>query len=437
MNKKFSTLVAALLLSGALFTVDAAPVGMDAFVSSNSEKVSLASGVMEFTGDVTLSNYQDYLLIDQDNVTIEGNGRTLNGRIVVTGKGVTIRNLIVNFDNAAPAQGSSELGSYDPTIAINKTAIAAYTDGLTITGCKIYCSSKNWIANAITVYPKSTSAKIEISNNEVYNAKQVKDEWAASAIMIIEGFDPSNSGFAGATTSGVLEKKPVVSGNKYTECLVDYAYANFGESTPYKEIQISPLKDDSNIDDIAEYFNGAIENAKLVFTGTAAQLQEALGENFTTTANVAVQCSDGNILFGNAANPNNGQAAIVGDVKALDAEIAGSKLLKENDGKANLLILKGTDGANYVVSIVDGAPYAAMITNDNPLSGYMTNKAALWTMTENTDPQGKVYYSFKNQEDVLLAIANGDEYEKKGMLYPVNEGAKYNSGVVFALNGND
>ena len=434
MNKKFSTLVAALLLSGALFTVDAKEVQISDFVSTNSEKVTFASGVMSFTGDVTFADYQDYLLIDEDNVTIEGNGYALNGRIVVTGKGVKIKNLTVNFHNGTPEAAPA---GYDPTIAINKTAISAYTDDLEITGCTINCSSKFWIANAITVYPSAVDAKIVISDNTINNAKQKKGSFS-SAIMIVEGL--TSEGLA-SSNSAVLETPATVTGNKFEECAVDYVYADWSDGASYKDVQIEPLKDGSNLGTLAAYINGAAKDASIVFNGTAEDFNKAIADqSIDADVNAAIQCNDGNILYGDAKAPND-KPVIVADVKALDPAIDGYKLLKNIDSNYNLLVAKNSNGKTFVITVEGGVIVTKELTGETTLSGFAKVKNALWQVTESEDLDGNVYYSFKNQEGVQLKSSENSSNPSNnptgldGRFFSANN-AKYNNGVVFACGPN-
>ena len=433
MNKKFSTLVAALLLSGALFTVDAKEVQISDFVSTNSEKVTFASGVMSFTGDVTFADYQDYLLIDEDNVTIEGNGYALNGRIVVTGKGVKIKNLTVNFHNGTPEAAPA---GYDPTIAINKTAISAYTDDLEITGCTINCSSKFWIANAITVYPSAVDAKIVISDNTINNAKQKKDSFS-SAIMIVEGL--TSEGLA-SSNSAVLETPATVTGNKFEECAVDYVYADWSDGASYKDVQIEPLKDGSNLGTLAAYINGAAKDASIVFNGTAEEFNKAIANQaINESVSAAIQCNDGNILYGDAKAPND-KPVIVADVKAPAPSIDGYKLLKNIDSNYNLLIAVNKDGEYFIItSNKETKAIESKDLGDDlgliDLASYAVSPYALWQVTESEDLDGNVYYSFKNQDGVQLkSVANADDTKNPtgldGRFFSANN-AKYNNGVVF------
>ena len=123
MNKKFSTLVATLLLSGALFSVQAAqvlPSGLDA------TKVTVTPGSIVFADDVDLNG--DYLLISEDNVVIDGRYHTLKGSIVITGKGCTVKNLYIDVVNDGTISGRAY------SSAAYKNAITVASESATITG---------------------------------------------------------------------------------------------------------------------------------------------------------------------------------------------------------------------------------------------------------------------------------------------------------------
>ena len=53
------------------------------------------------------------------------------------------------------------------------------------------------------------------------------------------------------------------------------------------------------------------EPAEAIFNGTAAQFAEAMGATSTTDKNVAIQCSDANVIYGDAQNPRKGLYAIM------------------------------------------------------------------------------------------------------------------------------
>ena len=86
MNKKFSTLVAALLLSGALFTVEA----KELTPSDVKAGIEVSTNLIKFTEDVDLKN--DYLVITDAGTVIDGNQHILKGRIVIKADGCVIKN---------------------------------------------------------------------------------------------------------------------------------------------------------------------------------------------------------------------------------------------------------------------------------------------------------------------------------------------------------
>ena len=204
-------------------------------------------------------------------------------------------------------------------------------------------------------------------------------------------------------------------------------------------MQITPLEDNSNIAELVNYINNAAENASIVFNGTAEDFNKAIADqSIDADVNAAIQCNDGNILYGNAKAPND-KPVIVADVKALDASIDGYKLLKNIDSNYNLLVLASSNGSNYVITIENDKAAAEPISKDNPLSKYADDKASLWKVTEGkSNVDGKLYYTFTNQNGVVLeAIDDAGTGTQDGEFYPYNEGAKYNNGIVLAVNDVD
>ena len=166
MNKKVLTLCAAMLLCGSSLM----PVYADAVNLSSLEGkagIELSAGRMTLTGDYKLTDQKDYLLLDEDNFVLDGDGYTFTGHIVITGKNVTVQNLHVDYKNVFTAN-ENENG----TVAVNKTAITVIADGVTINNCVIDCSTEYWLANGITVFPTSTDAEITITNTTINNANQ-------------------------------------------------------------------------------------------------------------------------------------------------------------------------------------------------------------------------------------------------------------------------
>ena len=424
MNKKVLTLCAAMLLTGSL-SMSAASISFDDF--KNQQGVEYSTGVMTFTGDVELSSYQDYLLIDQDNITIEGNWHTLKGHIVVTGKNVTIKNLTVDYYNGAEAS----ISGFDPTVTVNKTAISAYTESITITGCTIKCSSKFWLANAITIFPKSEDAKILIQNNTIKDAKQKKDDDFSSAIIIAQG--TAIGGLDGVTTPAVVVKNFDVSkaivNNTFEECATDYVVADYLEAKPYSALQIGLLEDKSNKDLIAEQINLVADNGSVNFDGKSDTFTEVTKDK-NITAKVPVVCEDATILYNGANNPDDGSNVIIDGIEPAVANLYGYKLMENPSGFGLLAITAGPD-TYLVMQEKNKDAELIKITSATELNNYISNKAALWQMSQNK-VAGVYQYSFVNKDGVQLkANASAEENAQKGIFVP-QQNAPYNSerGVV-------
>ena len=101
MNKKFSTLVATLLLSGALFTLNATPVTDLSKVTGIEvvDATSTSPKTIKFTDNVTL-NENEYIYINEPGVVIDGQGKyTLTGHIVIDAENCTVTGLTIAFTN--------------------------------------------------------------------------------------------------------------------------------------------------------------------------------------------------------------------------------------------------------------------------------------------------------------------------------------------------
>ena len=444
MNKKFSTLVAALLLSGALGTVYATDVKSikDLTIDETTHKLAnIKDGKLVLVDNIDLGDIP-YLLIDQDNLEIDGQGRyTLKGRLAITAENVTVQGLTI--DNIVEVNN----GSYW------KNAISVVADEATITNNVINCSVvksetlKDLMANGISIFPATGKVNYTVAGNTINNANIVTEDAekaASSAIIVSESL--SDLRVDGEKTINVPEitsdfDAASLANNTFNECYTDYVQSSWaGNSEVPSALQVTPLKNKSNIEGLATYINAAAEGASIVFKGSAEDFKKAVASGIQDGKNVAIQCNDGNVLFGNAENPDNGQAAVIADVKPVEDVFAGYELLEAINGDYNLLVLRSNNSGDYFVIITEeGVAKAVAITESNPLSKYATDATALWQVTESEDFDGNVYYSFKNQAGVQLkSTANSDATKNPtgldGRFFSANN-AKYNNGVVLSVDG--
>ncbi len=451
MNKKFSTLVAALLLSGALCTVEAKDISqgdfntlVEAIANNAVELPYIDDGKFTLTSNIDLGE-NTYLLITQNNLVIDGQGKyTLKGRLAIVANGVTVQNL--KIDNVVKINNGS----------FWKNAITVVGKSATIVNNQINCSadesfagSSKQIANGIVVFPTDQEVSFMINGNTIDDANVVSSDGTLSAgILIAENCNyPTGSntqGYSKAIKSGFDASS--LADNNFNCCYTDYSLQVWdpaGTDSQAKALQITPIVNEDGT--IANA--GALDalnthlDADITFRGTADQLNKAL-ENVTIESDIdiAVVCTKDktNVLFGDAQNPDNGYDAVVSDIKALDESINGYKLLATNNGKYNLLVVKSNAsqaGDNYVITLVDGKIALTAITKDNPLNKYASKANALWKMTESKDLDGKVYYSFECKEKGVILKATGEAGTGvDGRFFPAN-GAKYNNGVVFNVDG--
>ncbi len=430
MNKKFSTLVAAMLVSSSFAfaeTVSQTPAQLA------EQGIEVSSNRIIFTENVDLGD--NYLLISDSHMQVIGNGYTLKGRIVVTGEDVTINNLNIVLENKA---GNA---------TYQKTAIVVYASSATITNNKIECIAVDGnLANGISIFPKTEDAAFTVSGNTIENANAAVDTWLSTGIMVCEGL--SLNGRVPGVTEGNSAKlsdpeKTSISNNTYEDCACDYLlveYSNSDTESDYKLVQVTPLKSEDGTYANQSYINSLVNNtaegAEVIFNGTSETLLDALSnkEEGFEGESAAVQCSDKNLLFGEATNPDNGKDAsnvvldngqVTDKVQTSATPYIGSYALLEKDGDGFYMLgVLGTDGKTQYVVSQEGN---LVQFKDE----YATNPAYLWDMQETYDPINKVYtYRFQNKADKDVYLkSTGDAGTGTGGSFSQISGAAYNSGL--------
>ena len=421
MNKKVLTLCAAMLLCGSsLMPVYAGAVNLSSL--EGKAGIELSAGRMTLTGNYKLTDQKDYLLLDEDNFVLDGDGYTFTGHIVITGKNVTVQNLHIDYKNVFTADE-------DGTVAVNKTAITVIADGVTINNCVIDCSTDHWLANAITVFPTSADAKISITNTEINDADQnAGGDWA-TAIQVVEGYELSKTGMTGATGSSaskltnfdVADLVSEESGNKIFHAATDIAYTNWESTGVTKAIQVSPDYDEKtgklkNAEAIENAITGSDKETNFIFKGSINTLLDILKDSDLSSAEVAVQCTGdadgkgaGNILYGEATNPDNGLAAIINGVKTLDEKVFDLPLIKNVDANENnsyLLIQKSASGDNNVIYSDANGDVTYTEATAEVLEKAATDPNYLWAAFENTDLDGNYTIYFENKAGVKFFAAD-------------------------------
>ncbi|WP_368336904.1 DUF6383 domain-containing protein [Parabacteroides merdae] len=308
MNKRFSTLVATLLLSGALFTLNAKPVSLDQIKDKPEIEWADNGKSMKLTGNVVFNGQNNYLVINKDNFVLDGNGKELTGHLVITGKNVTVKNLTVNY-----VQTGGETPNFGNG-AVNKTAITVIAPSVNLDNVKVNCSVKddvvNYIANGITVFPTVKNAKLNIKGCTINSANKVVNQWTASGIQIVEDFTleqtnlPNDYLPEGIEKSAILAKTfdaaAILKGNKYVDCGTDFAYIAFNDKQTNKLVSVTPHYDEAGqllnaeaIKDLAD--NGFAKDASLIFNGTANQLSAALKQVTFANEDAVIATKDGNV----------------------------------------------------------------------------------------------------------------------------------------------
>ena len=431
MNKKVLTLCAAMLLTGSLTSVYATNVKTLAdFKADNSTYVvaNVDDKKIDFTADIALDSNTPYLVIDQDDVIVDGHNHTFTGRLAITGKNVTVKNLtiknIVTLNN----------GSF------YKNAISVVAEKVTLENNTIICGideksdADNLIANGIVFFPTASTVDYKLSNNTIENATGVaaSDGSSSSAIIVAEGVTATGQ----TSPSEVLtdfDGKSLMGGVTIKGCDVDYSYGNWTSTYTTKAIQVTPMTNAAgqyiNAKAIQDMFSGVSDKTEVIFKGTAAQLMEALGET-QVSETAAVQCSDMNVLFNGATAPENGKPSniVSGGAASAPATMGGYKLVGEADKLKGyyLLGMTGTDGKSYVA------------TSENRLVDLSTvatvDESYLWKMTESTK-DGNYIYTFTNYATGKLLVASSTAGTGEDTTFEPVDNQPYNGGLLLAVNG--
>ena len=424
MNKKFSTLVATLLLSGTFFTLNATPIS-DLSKIQGIEVVaatSTTSKTIKFTKDVTLSK-NEYIYIGEDNVVIDGQGKyTLTGHIVIAGEKCTVTGLKIDFTNYfEKLQVDGENGTQPRC----RGAIVVKANIVTITNNKItakvggeYQGKK---ADGIILLPSAEKVEYTITGNEITATSIANEEEGAVGIALWE-----NLALNGDKTSPAvaLDAAPSFDLSQIKDCAVDYQYVRYegyngavaNKGMPILEAVVTP--NESNADAFQDILSRSSVESDITFNGTVEEFQKIIKNNniSTESVNVAVQCTGdengegaANVLLGNVPNPDNGLTSIINGAKLLDEEVLGHTLVEKVDGNKNnyyLLIQKsGSGDDNVIYSKADGDVTYTKATTD-VLEKAANDPNYLWVAYENTDLDGNYTIYFKNKAGKIFATTD-------------------------------
>ena len=433
MNKKVLTLCAAMLLTGSLATIDAKQVLPAETPGIEVVKTAEGAKVIYFTKDVTLED-GDYLMIEEDNVTIDGYynyaRHTLNGRLVIKGEGVTVKNLDIN--NIVKINK----GSY------TKNAITVVASEVTLLNNIITCgvaekgAEDDAMANGIVIFPTKTAVKYNVAGNTIKSAKDVAgtDNSASSGLIVAENttstVDEELS--ASTITSETIAKFNLasVTGNTFEDCAIDYVYEAWNGGHSVSNICVTPLKGDDELTaDVIKDNIGIAKNFE--FKGTAEKFMELAGNNKPLGA-LAVVCSDFNILYNGATDPDNGHGTIIDGFAQAPAYLFDKKYeLMVTPSGHGLLALNAGGNMFLVVKEKGKDATVVQVKNAAGLNDYVDNPAALWQMKEDK-VAGKYQYTFTNKNGELLKAAGNstNQSAKEGIFMPKDNAPYSETGVV-------
>ena len=446
MNKKFSTLVATLLLSGALFTLNATPLVIGDLEAIPQIEVVAATSTtpktIKFTGDVTLSG-KDYILIDEDDVVIDGQNKyTLTGHIVIIGENCKVTGLTIDFTN--PFNGTEHNDTDgNGTQPRNRGAIVVNANQVTITNnkitAKVNTSSPNLKADGIILLPTAKKVEYTITGNQITAPSIANEEEGAVGIALWENLKLDGTE---VTPAVALDATPSFDLSQIKECAVDYQYVSYegynaqeaDYGMPILEAVVTPNA--SNAVAIKDIVKRSSVKSDITFNGTVEELQNIIDAKIASENNVAVQCTGdengegaANVLYGNAENPSNGNPVAIVGVEPMKEDLSGYELAENATSDYSMLILHSNqDHSDWAISTGE-EHLATEVTADN-INNFAIDPDALWQMSSRTDKDGTIWYQFKNQSGKTLEV-KGETWFK------AENKAAYNNGVVLALDGVD
>ena len=202
--------------------------------------------VIELTGTIGENNYQYYKIDKAITITAaDGASPIIYGGFVVEADGVTISNVEIRPDG--------ESGNV-------KTAIAALTKNITITGCTFTLDEKS-LANGIMIFPTATEeagATFNIANNTFNGFMEMNASgWGSCAIGIASNYNVADStgsyGFTNTDTTEnyvltVEKASAIATGNTFADCytIVECNDWNQTPGSPIDTVMVPGVMDPDN-----------------------------------------------------------------------------------------------------------------------------------------------------------------------------------------------
>ncbi len=430
MNKKFSTfLTAGLLIGGSLFSyVDAKDIKGDALAG----QVNESTRVLAFDNDLSYTLTSDcdlkneILVIQTQGATLDGGGKTFKGRIVVNAEGVTIKNLTLTSK-------SDGYGYWQ------KNGISVFADKVTITNVDFTAPKSSttnaYVGNSLVIYPKTgKSVSYEISGNTFSAGLKTSDGYTSAGILVAAGSvterdgDPISGSKSGAEiTDKKFDLIKVANGNTFESCWLDYALTS--TEGKYQVAKVTPSGKIGALKDmVPDLVNNAADDHTLIIDAAVADVETHAKK--ITDKNVAIQCSDANLLLGKGKAPNNGKPSLLSNVAPLQKEVAGAKLYESATGEYAMLIMR-SGKKDYAIKAEDIGKGVDKITE-----AMASQDEFLWRMTSGKNADGTIWYRFESKKlkDGKPVVVLG---EGTGAWQPVNNVAYNKFGVAFEKSGAD
>ena len=446
MNKKVLTLCAGALLAGGVSLAYVAPVNAAlpaitavAADATQTEAPTFAEGkVTELKGNYTVAD-NGTLVIDEEGATLEGNGFTLTGHLVIKANNVTVQNLnIKSVTTGSTRYTKTAITVGEDTAPQNGEANLT---GIVIDNVKIICEAdakKNFLANGISINTAAKDATCKIVNSTITSSTVKGEGWYPVGIIV----NAPNSAISAA------DYFKAENNNTFPEGEVVVAAVQYAKEGGYDYAHIVP--DDAKDNGLDLYILSVLNKIKndgtLAVDAKAEDVLSALAKATAEDDNevnddvkAAIVAADQNLLFGGATAPDNtnpSNVVLVGQDGKVTADLAtapasiGGCALKETVSNGDGYFMLGFESQK-----TDGKYYVA--NSENKVTEFTGVEAVdpnyLWKVNVDETPTGIVKYVFTNLATGKELVTTGNAGTGKDGEFLTVGNATYHKGFVLAV----
>ncbi|MCD7851938.1 MAG: hypothetical protein LUH63_20755 [Parabacteroides sp.] len=273
------------------------PVYSFVVISSNADALETA---VEYSGD----NAQVYLAGEyaltaplaiskainlQSADTTAAKRATIKGNITIEGDGVTLNGLKINTESTG-------------TNYWLKNAVSVIGKSATVTNCDFTGSvqsehGKEYVVNGIVLFPTATDAKYTVTGNTFtkFNAKLDDKGTASAAILMADGYTltKKEGGTVALSAVTTYKEESISDANIYTDCYADYIHANYTDSENYLYSRISTPESALVSLLLTKTSGGTIQANGVTVKAVVDAMNNGTDKSDLSGADVVIECKDG------------------------------------------------------------------------------------------------------------------------------------------------